>query len=54
MVNIANDLLQQQAAFIDEECPHCEPNPDGEDRRANQDLYAERGHRGKRTHSPGT
>ncbi len=33
MVNIANDLLQQQAAFIDEECPHCEPNPDGEDRR---------------------
>ncbi|MXZ92076.1 MAG: hypothetical protein F4W95_15095 [Chloroflexi bacterium] len=30
MVNIANDLLQQQAAFTHEECPHCEPNPDGE------------------------
>ena len=33
MVNIANDLLQQQATFIHEECPHCEPNPDGEERR---------------------
>ena len=33
MVNIANDLLQQQAAFAYEECPHCEPNPDGEERR---------------------
>ncbi len=33
MVNIANDLLQQQAAFTHEECPHCEPNPDGEERR---------------------
>ena len=33
MVNIANDLLQQQAAFTYEECPHCQPNPDGEDRR---------------------
>ena len=33
MVNIANDLLQQQAAFTGEECPHCEPNPDGEERR---------------------
>ena len=33
MVNIANDLLQQQAAFTYEECPHCEPNPDGEERR---------------------
>ena len=32
MVNIANDLLQQQAAFTYEECPHCEPNPDGEER----------------------
>ena len=33
MVNIANDLLQQQSAFSYEECPHCEPNPDGEERR---------------------
>ena len=33
MVNIANDLLQQQAAFTHEECPHCEPNPDGEERK---------------------
>ena len=33
MVNIANDLLQQQAAFTHEECPHCEPNPDSEERR---------------------
>ena len=33
MVNIANDLLQQQAAFTYEECPHCEQNPDGEERR---------------------
>ena len=32
MVNIANDLLQQQAAFTYEECPHCEQNPDGEER----------------------
>ena len=32
-VNIANDLLQQQATFAGEECPHCEPNPDGEERR---------------------
>ena len=33
MVNIANDLLEQQAAFSYEECPHCRPNPDGEERR---------------------
>ena len=33
MVNIANDLLQQQGAFTHEECPHCEPNPDEEERR---------------------
>ena len=33
MVNAANDLLQQQAAFAHEECPHCEPNPDGEERQ---------------------
>ncbi len=33
MVNIANDLLQQQATFTHEECPHCEPNPDGEERQ---------------------
>ena len=33
MVNIANDLQQQAAAFSDEECPHCAPNPDGADVR---------------------
>ncbi len=34
MVNIISDLLQQQAAFTRrEECPHCEPNPDGEERQ---------------------
>ena len=33
MFIIGNDLLQQQAAFIHEECPHCEPNPDEEERR---------------------
>ena len=32
-VNIANDLLQQQATFIPDECPHCAPNPDGEECR---------------------
>ncbi len=30
-VNITSDLLQQQASFTHEECPHCEPNPDGEE-----------------------
>ena len=33
VVNIANDLLQQQTTPTSEECPHCEPNPDGEERR---------------------
>ena len=33
VVNITNDLLQQQAAFTYEECPHCEPNPDNKERR---------------------
>ena len=33
MVNIAHDLQQQQAAFTYEECPHCQHNPDGEERR---------------------
>ena len=32
-VNIAADLRQQLPAFIDEECPHCQPNPNGEWRR---------------------
>ena len=32
MVNIAHDL-QQQATFTHEECPHCDPNPDGEEHR---------------------
>ena len=31
MVIIGNDLLQQQAAFTYEECPHCEPNPNEEE-----------------------
>ncbi len=33
VVNIDSDLRQQRAAFTQEECPHCEPNPDGEERR---------------------
>ena len=33
LVNITNDLLQQQTAPTDEECPHCALNPDGEWRR---------------------
>ena len=33
MINVAYDLWQQQAAFTEEECPHCKPNPDGEERR---------------------
>ena len=33
IINIANELAQQEAAFTHEECPHCEPNPDGEERR---------------------
>ena len=32
LVNITNDLLQQQTVATDEECPHCAPNPDGENR----------------------
>ena len=32
-VNITNDLLQQQTTSTSEECPHCQPNPDGEERR---------------------
>ena len=30
LVNITSDLLQQQSAPTDEECPHCVPNPDEE------------------------
>ena len=30
LVNITSDLLQQQTAPTDGECPHCAPNPDGE------------------------
>lgn len=33
MVNVASDLTQQQANFTAEECPHCERNPEGEERR---------------------
>ncbi len=33
VINIANDLVQQRTAFTDEDCPHCEPNPDAEERR---------------------
>ena len=33
LVNIHTDLLQQRATFTEEECPHCQPNPDGEERR---------------------
>ena len=34
LVNITNDLLQQRSAFIEEECPHC--NPDTEDETPRQ------------------
>ncbi len=30
LVDITSDLLEQQTAPTDEECPHCAPNPDGE------------------------
>ena len=30
LVNITHDLLQQQTAPLDEECPHCANKPDGE------------------------
>ena len=33
LVNITNELLEQQTAPTEEECPHCAPNPDGEWRR---------------------
>ena len=33
MINIANDLQQQRAAFAYEDCPHCQPNPEGEERK---------------------
>ena len=33
LVDITSDLLQQQQVITDEECPHCEPNPNGEERR---------------------
>ena len=32
VINITNDLVQQQTAFTDEDCPHCD-NPEGEERR---------------------
>ena len=33
LVNITSDLLQEQTTPSDEECPHCAPNPDGEERK---------------------
>ncbi|MCY3991879.1 MAG: DEAD/DEAH box helicase family protein [Caldilineaceae bacterium] len=33
LVNVTNDLLDQQTAPIEEECPHCAPNPGSEPRR---------------------
>ena len=33
LVDITGDLLQQQTGLVDEECPHCAPNPNGEWRR---------------------
>lgn len=33
LVNIANDLQQQRTVFTHEECPHGEPNPNGETQR---------------------
>ena len=40
-VTIASDLLQQQATFTHEECPHCEPNPNGEERRQTKSCMQE-------------
>ena len=33
LVNLTNDLRQAQTAPPEEECPHCAPNPEGEQRR---------------------
>ena len=33
LVNITNDLLAHQTAPTEEECPHCDPNPESEPRR---------------------
>ena len=33
LVNLTNDLRQAQTAPLEEECPHCAPNPEGEQRR---------------------
>ena len=32
LMNITDDLLSQQGAAVEEECPHCASNPDGEPR----------------------
>ena len=32
LVNVTNDLRQQETNFTYEECPHCQPNSDGEPR----------------------
>ena len=32
-INIASDLQRQQPMIVDEPCPHCEPNPNGEFRK---------------------
>ena len=53
-VNIAADLSQQQAILADEECPHCEPNPDGEERRQSKSCMQAGSHRDKCPHAQGT
>ena len=33
LVNITSDLRQQKSVIVEDECPHCAPNPDGEERK---------------------
>ena len=40
-INIATDLLQQHSTFQHEECPHCAPNPDGEERKQSRSCMQE-------------
>ena len=40
-INIATDLAQQQSGFIHEDCPHCEPHPEGEEVRQTRSCMQE-------------
>ena len=41
VINIATDLVQQESAFIHEDCPHCEPHPEGEEVRQTRSCMQE-------------